>query len=103
MKLQGKDYLYASLGIAVLWIVYRGDRVVTAVAEGAKKFVDGLAFDPATLGPSIDLTDSAKSGTDEYLKLGYLERLPDGTTRLTDKGRQYIESQKNGDYSDVVY
>jgi len=79
--------------LAGAYIVYKGTSLVGGVVDGFKRFKEGLTFDPATLGPDIELTESAMDAQQQWVALGYLE-YRDGRYRLTEKGEQYIDEQK---------
>lgn len=76
------------------YIAYRVVRFGEAVGDVAKRLWDGITFDPASMGPFVTLTPGARMSEEEYLRLGFLERLPDGRTRITPLGEWYIEMMR---------
>jgi hypothetical protein len=89
-----QDYAFAAGAIAAAYVVWKVLGVGRATVAAADKFVTGLNFDPATLGPSAELSEPAKLSEADYLRLGYLERTPGGGTRITPRGEEYIQRQQ---------
>ncbi len=94
MKLQGIDYLYIAAGLAMLYVVWRAVSAGESVTDAARRFVAGINFDPSSLGPGVTLTPGAKMSEEEFIKVGYLVRLADGSTRITPAGQAYIDRQQ---------
>lgn len=93
MTLRGSDWFYIAAGAVLLYAAYRMVRFGESAAQAAGKIWDGLAFDPATLGPGVQLTPGARLSQQEFISRGYLQVLPDGRTRITPEGEAYIRSQ----------
>ena len=49
-------------------------------------------FSTPDLGPNVELSDFAKSRTEEYIALGYMKRGVDGFARITPEGERFINS-----------
>ena len=49
-------------------------------------------FTTPDLGPNVELSDFAKSRTEEYIALGYMKRGVDGFARITPEGERFINS-----------
>lgn len=81
----------AGAGLLVAWYLNKlGGGIIT----GWKKFVEGVNFDEKTLGPKVELTPAAKMTQEHYIEMGYLEVLPDGRTRITPEGEDYIRQMQ---------
>lgn len=92
--MSGRDYFYIALGLAALWLAGRAIRGGEVLTEGAARLWEGVTFDPASLGESVQLTEGARLSQEQWIALGYLEMLPDGRTRITPAGQAYIDSQR---------
>lgn len=90
MKVGGSDYFYIAAGLAALYVVFRGVGALDSFAGGLGRFLSALTFDPESLGRSPQLTAGAKASQEQWVALGYLEVLPDGSTRITEAGEAYI-------------
>ena len=83
-----------------------GDNVVRLVTLGTGVFVlwtagrfirsagESLGVVVPDLGPPAQLTQGARGREAAMINAGYLERLSDGSTRITDAGEEYIERQR---------
>jgi len=94
MKLTGRDLVsFGVLGIGA-YILYRVTRFGDSVGDALNRFWTGLTFDSASLGPAIQLTPGAAEAQTDWIKKGFLEVLPDGGTRITPAGEEYIRQQR---------
>jgi len=100
VNLSGKDIFWLSITGLTGYLFYRvfhlGESLDEAWAHfwNGPKFWEGLTFNPATLGPPVQSTPGAAAAQNEWIKLGYLELLPDGSTQITPAGDAYIMRQK---------
>lgn len=93
MNLTGRDVVaFAAVGI-VGYVVYRMATFGEDVGTAFNKFWSGLTFDTDSLGPPIQLTPGAQLSQADYIARGFMEIGPDGVSRITPKGEQYIRSQ----------
>jgi len=82
------------IGAAVLWYASRkAGAVVEDAIDGVVKFGEALTFSESDLGPGVELSAGANLSQAEYIERGYLEVLPNGSTRITLAGEDYIASQ----------
>jgi hypothetical protein len=94
MRLTGKDIFYLTLVGAGAYVLYRVFNFGESVSEAVNKFWTGLTFDPASLGPAISMPPGAAQAQTDWIQRGYLEILPDGSTRITAAGEAYIRQQR---------
>jgi len=83
-----------------------GDNVVKLAVLGTGVFMfltagrfirsagESLGVVVPDLGPPARLTQGAMGREAAMINAGYLERLSDGSTRITDAGEEYIERQR---------
>lgn len=93
--LDWKGAAVVTVGALVVFLILRQDTQAIAgqVSDIVKKFREGLAFDPNSLGAPVQLTDSAQAHQQWLIDQGYLELLPDGRTRITPAGYAYSDNQ----------
>jgi len=94
MNLKGKDIFWLSVTGVVGYMVYRVFALGESVSEAAGNFWEGVTFDPASMGPPAQLTPGAQMSEADWIIKGYLERTPEGGTRLTPAGDEYIQQQR---------
>ena len=88
-----KGYAMFTAAIVGAVVIFRAMRGADTIIGGVNKIVEGLTFNPESLGPVAELTPGAVEAQNEYIRLGYLVRLADGRTRITPLGEAYIAEQ----------
>jgi hypothetical protein len=105
VNIKGKDIFFYSLTGVVLYVVYRMTNYGESASEAAIGFWDGLTgddprfwegvfFDSASMGPSVQLTEGARASQADWIKRGFLEITPEGGTRITPAGEAYVQQQQ---------
>lgn len=93
-KMGGKDIFYLAGLVAAAYAVYKISDTLGSLADfDASKFYKGLTFNPASLGPPVELTPDAQARQTDWIERGFLEILPNGSTRITAYGQAYISEQ----------
>lgn len=95
MKKIDPNFLIIAAAVGV-GIYYAIRRMGSGVVDGWGRFVDAVNFDPESLGPNVELTDTAKGSKEWYIEQGYLEILPNGSSRITEAGEAYIAENQAG-------
>lgn len=93
MAFRGKDIFWLTFAGVAAYVAYRVFNYGDTIGEAMDRFWEGLTFDADTLGPETQLTPGAQLSQAEYIRRGFLEVLPDGRTRITPKGEEYIRAQ----------
>jgi len=81
-------------GVLGVLAVGAGIYGIFKVVQGARVITDGLGITDVDVGPPLLLVQGARGREAAMIRAGYLERLPDGSTRITDAGELYIEQQQ---------
>jgi len=85
--LTGRAGLSLVVGLVGLYAVNRA-------ARGFRNITDSVGITTPDLGPAVTLNSNARGRLAEYVRLGYAVVGPDGTTRITELGEQYIAEQR---------
>jgi len=94
MNVKGKDLFFYTLTGITLYMVYRMVNFGESLSEAASGFWEGLTFNPESLGPKAQLTEGAQLSQADWITRGFLEITPEGGTRITPAGEQYIRQQR---------
>ena len=79
----GKNIAYLAATVGIVYGLYKTSVVFRATLEKA-----GIIL--PDLGPKVELTPEARDTEAEYIRLGYLVRLPDGRTQITPLGEVFV-------------
>jgi len=94
VNLSGKDIFWLGITGLTGYLVYRVFHLGESLDVAWSKFWECVHFTSAMLGSPVQLTPGAADAQNEWIKLGYLELLPDGSTQITPAGDAYIMRQK---------
>lgn len=94
IKLDAKAMAVLAAAALIIFFRLRGD--AKNIIDGVSKFGRALSFDKSQLGPEVKLTDRAQLTEQQYIDAGYLQRLPNGSTKITPEGELYIAQHSAG-------
>jgi len=92
--MNGRGVFYVAAAFIMLYAAKKAFAGVDAVGTFAEKLYKGITFDPASLGPGVQLTQGAKQEQVDYIKAGYMVMDSSGRTHITPAGEQYIKQQQ---------
>lgn len=79
--------------VVLYWLIKREALGgLRAASDFARDLGDAITFDPASLGPDLEVTAGAQERAQEYIDQGYAEYV-DGVFRVTPEGEAYIRAQ----------
>ena len=82
-----------AIGLGVVVAAYTVYRAGKAATETAAEFWNALTFDASSLEVAT-LTPQAATGIEDMIAKGFMERLPDGSTRFTAAGEADLQRRK---------
>ncbi len=95
-KMDSKGVLtIAFLAVVGLWYIKRqaqqaAGAAIDSVGESISEAWDVVSFDPASMGPNVELTDNARLSVEDYKARGYM----DENGNITPEGDAYIERMR---------